>query len=127
MTVIISKVTNAINMKQSPLITQLPPGPSSARFNLHKHILDKQSARHHTALNCDTQCRNQPIYRLTDWTLDATGGRGRSNRHADGAKATKTSSIVSQMYLYLYQEASPEGNYDEPGCLLHLYHANTSQ
>lgn len=69
MAAIISKVTNAINMENSLLITQLALGLSSACFNLHNHSLDKQSFNHHTALPCDTQYSNQPIYRLSDWTL----------------------------------------------------------
>lgn len=67
MAVIISKVTNAINMESSLLITQLALGLSSACFNLHNHSSDKQSFNHHTALYCDTQYSNQPIYRLSDW------------------------------------------------------------
>lgn len=66
MAVIISKVTNAINMENSLLITQLALRLSSAHFNLHNHSLDKQSFNHHTALHCDTQRSNQPIYRLSD-------------------------------------------------------------
>lgn len=50
MATIISKVTNAINMENSLLITQLALGPSLARFNHHTHSLDKQSFNHHTAL-----------------------------------------------------------------------------
>lgn len=68
MAVIISKVTNAINMESRLLITQLALGLSSACFNLHNHSLDKQSFNHHTALYRDTQYSNQPIYRLSDWT-----------------------------------------------------------
>lgn len=69
MAVIISKVTNAINMENSLLITQLALAQSSARFNLHNHSSNKQSFNHHAALHCNAQYSYQPIYRLSVWTL----------------------------------------------------------
>ena len=66
MAVIISKVTNAINMKNSFLITQLTLGLSSTRFNHHTARINKRST---LAWLCGgAQYNNQPIYRLSDWT-----------------------------------------------------------
>lgn len=69
MAVIISKVTNAINMENSLLITRLALVQSSARFNLHNHSSNKQSFNHHAAQHCNAQYSYQPIYRLSVWTL----------------------------------------------------------
>ena len=67
MAVIISKVTNAINMENSLLISRPALGQSSASFNHQSHSLDKQSFNRTTRLCCDTQYGNQTIYRLSDW------------------------------------------------------------
>lgn len=68
MAVIISKVTNAINMKNSLLITQLTLGLSSAGFNHHAVRINKHSI---LAWRCSiAQYNNQPINRWSDWTAE---------------------------------------------------------
>lgn len=69
MAAIISKVTNAINMENSLLITRPALGLSAARFNHHTHSLDKQSFNHHTAMPANTiqQSANLQIRRLDGW------------------------------------------------------------
>lgn len=67
MAAIISKVTNAINMKNSLLITRLALGPSSACFNHHTHSLDKQLFNHNAALPVT---HNAAISQFTDEVIE---------------------------------------------------------